>query len=426
MKKVCACAAVSLVLAFCGTVFGAVTEGQFSVSPMIGGYTYEGGQHLETAPMYSLKGGYSFTDNIGVEAGLGYSITNSTLVTDKNVAIFKYGVEGLYHFMPDKKLVPFVAIGLGGYNLSGPSALVSRKEMGFIDVGLGVKYFLNDRLALRADVRHIVANASAFEYTLGVTIPFGGAKWETKPETTYATIKAALAKKRREQAETPQTPTQKTIAEEIQIPVQDKASQEPPAPPAIVTPEESGTEKLSSSEKLAQQKEQFAIEVTVAAIKAAQEKMQREQAATPQIEAQERGAGNESKQKDVSQEKPSLSADVAPDETIINGLSLSEKLTRLKEEFAKEESERITTFKAEWEKRKEARLAAEKAAMAQETLDQVKALNEQDMKREENISAKTAKLTKKPSISGSKKKFALKKRRKTTSKKRRHKPATPQ
>ncbi|WP_223924035.1 porin family protein, partial [Geobacter sp. AOG2] len=170
-------AAISfLVLVFSGTVFGAVSEGQFSISPMIGGYTYDGGQHLETAPMYSLKGGYNLTDNIGVEAGLDYSITSSKLVTDKNVAIFKYGVEGLYHFMPDKQLVPFVAFGLGGYNMSGPSALVSRKVMGFVDYGAGVKYFLYDRLALRADVRHVVANASAFEYTLGVTIPFGGVK----------------------------------------------------------------------------------------------------------------------------------------------------------------------------------------------------------------------------------------------------------
>ena len=199
MKRVCACAAVSLVLAFCGTVFGAVSEGQFSVSPMIGGYTYYGSEHLQTAPMYSLRGGYSFTDNIGVEAGLDYSITKSTLVTDKNVAIFKYGVEGLYHFMPEGNLVPFLAVGLGGYNLSGPSVLVSRKEMGFMDYGAGVKYFLNDRVALRADVRQILANAGAFEYTLGVTIPFGGAKGVTKP-VSRAVRSQACSQKIREQA----------------------------------------------------------------------------------------------------------------------------------------------------------------------------------------------------------------------------------
>jgi hypothetical protein len=243
LKSLCAHAAVTLVLAFSGTVFGAVSEGQFSVSPMIGGYTYDGGQHLKTAPMYSLRGGYNFTDRIGVEAGLDYSITSSKLVADKDVAIFKYGVEGLYHFMPGKKLVPFVAAGLGGYNLSGPSALVSRKMMGFIDYGGGVKYFLYDRLALRADVRHIVANASAFEYTLGVTIPFGGSKSEARPAPTFSSVKAALAKKRREQAEAPQP-----------------APPEKPTQAVAVAPEENGTQELSPSEKLAQMKEQFTKE----------------------------------------------------------------------------------------------------------------------------------------------------------------------
>jgi opacity protein-like surface antigen len=335
LKRVCACAAVSLVLVFCGTVFGAVSEGQFSVSPMIGGYTYYGsGQHLKTAPMYSLRGGYSFTDNIGVEAGLDYSITNSTLVTDKKVAIFKYGVEGLYHFMPDGKLVPFLAVGLGGYNLSGPSALVSRKEMGFMDYGAGVKYFLYDRLALRADVRHILANAGAIEYTLGVTIPFGGAKGVTKPVSA------------------PFVP--KPVAKKPQ-----------------------------------------------------------EQTVTPQIEVQERAAEDKSIQKDVSKERPALSAAVAPEESKTKELSSSEKLAQLKEQFAKEELERIATFKAEWEKEQESRAAAEKAARAQEAPDQVKARNEQGMKGEVNISAETAKQTEKPSMTGSKKKSALKKRHKT-------------
>jgi hypothetical protein len=316
---------------------------------MIGGYTYYGsGQHLETAPMYSLRGGYSFTDNIGVEAGLDYSITNSTLVTDKKVAIFKYGVEGLYHFMPDGNLVPFLAVGLGGYNLSGPSVLVSRKEMGFMDYGAGVKYFFNDRLALRADVRHIVANAGAFEYTLGVTIPFGGVKGETKTEAAFAAAKAALANKRREQAETPRIAPQGAIVEEI--PTQEKVSHEHLVPPA----------------------------------------------------------------------------GVAPEENITNELSPSDKLARLKEEFAKEELERITTFKAEWEKKQESRSATEKAAREQEALDQVKDRNEQGMKGEENISAETAKQTELPSITGTKKKSALKKRHKTATKKKQHKPATPQ
>jgi hypothetical protein len=287
---------------------------------MIGGYTYDGGRHLNTAPMYSLRGGYGFTDNIGVEAGLDYSITNSTLVTDKNVAIFKYGVEGLYHFIPDGNLVPFLAVGLGGYNLSGPSALVSRKEMGYMDYGGGVKYFLNDKLALRADVRHIVANAGAFEYILGVTIPFGGINGEIRTETGFGTPKTALAEKRREQAETPQMAPQGTIIEEKRI--QNKDLTAPPTPPAAVAPEENITIELSPSEKLARLKEKFAKEELerITTFKAEWEKRQesrsaaekaaREQAALGQVKARnEQGTeGNETLSADAGEqmEKPSM------------------------------------------------------------------------------------------------------------------------
>ena len=400
MKRVCACAAVSLVLAFCGTVFGAVSGGQFSVSPMIGGYTYYGsGQHFETAPMYSLRGGYSFTDNIGVEAGLDYSITKSTVVTDKKIAIFKYGVEGLYHFMPDKNLVPFVAVGLGGYNLSGPSVLVSRKEMGFMDYGAGVKYFLNDRVALRADVRHILANASAFEYTLGVTIPFGGAKGPARP----VSANAAHAVMHREQAKTPQIATQETIV--VDIPVQDKVSQTP-ALPAVAAPEE-----IRSTEMAAQRKEQDANELTLAAIRAAREKMHQEQAAPPRTEVRER-AGKD-------KEAPAPAAVVAPEESTAEDVPSSGSLAQLKEQFAKEESERIALFKAEWEKRQESRSAAEKAARKQEASNSAEARGEQSVKKEWNAPAQaTGEQVRLPKTVN--KKPSLKKRHKRAGRRKHH------
>jgi formylglycine-generating enzyme required for sulfatase activity len=185
-----------------------------------------------------------------------YSITKSTLVTDKKVAIFKYGVEGLYHFMPGGNFVPFVAVGFGGYNLSGPSVLVSRKEMGFMDYGAGVKYFLYDRLALRADVRHILANASAFEYTLGVTIPFGGVKGESRPVPTPAAPKTVAKKPQEKVAVVEDVPAQKkavppaipAIPEETPAPPQPaaKAAEVAMPAPAVVTP----TEVVDSSTNL--------------------------------------------------------------------------------------------------------------------------------------------------------------------------------
>jgi formylglycine-generating enzyme len=92
-----------------------------------------------------------------------------------------------------------------------------------------VKYFLYDRLALRADVRHILANAGAFEYTLGVTIPFGGAKGVTKPVSAPAAPKPGAGKQ------------QERVAQEVPLKKQaeEQTAQKKTLPPAIpAIPEE--------------------------------------------------------------------------------------------------------------------------------------------------------------------------------------------
>jgi OOP family OmpA-OmpF porin len=53
-------------------------EGQFSLSPVIGGITFDGKQHLDTSPFYGIRGGYNITDHFGVEALFDYAHTEST------------------------------------------------------------------------------------------------------------------------------------------------------------------------------------------------------------------------------------------------------------------------------------------------------------------------------------------------------------
>jgi OmpA-OmpF porin, OOP family len=67
---------------------------------------------------------------------------------------------------------------------------MDNRTKGAFDFGAGVKYFLNDNFALRADVRGIFYKLenpfgnytnSNLEYTLGAYIPFGGANPAAKP-----------------------------------------------------------------------------------------------------------------------------------------------------------------------------------------------------------------------------------------------------
>lgn len=157
--------------------FGAVKEGQFSVSPVIGGYTFEGGkQSLDTNLVYGARAGYNFTKYIGVEALFDYANTDS-FRGKGNVDMYRYGGDMLLHIIPDNKLVPYLAAGYSGLNFKGGH--LNRKAIGAFDYGVGLKYFINDKFALRADVRHLLYSMNSVkinngEYTLGAYIPFGG------------------------------------------------------------------------------------------------------------------------------------------------------------------------------------------------------------------------------------------------------------
>ena len=160
-------------------------EGAFTVSPFVGGYILDHKQLEENRPLFGVRGGYNFTRNIGAEAMFGYSLTEKKdKYGSKETDIYRYGVDILYHFMPDSNFVPFVAIGGGGTNFKTPDVPNSGNNQshyaGLFNYGGGVKYFVSDNVAIRGDVRHIVlvhdTGDNNFEYTAGLTFQFGGAQ----------------------------------------------------------------------------------------------------------------------------------------------------------------------------------------------------------------------------------------------------------
>ncbi len=196
--------------------FGYNKAEQFSISPVIGGYTFEGKQHLDTNLIYGVRAGYNFTDNFGVEALFDYVNTQPTKATNK-VELYRYGGELLYHFIPENTFVPYLAVGIAGLNLDAPGG--DKKARAAVDYGLGAKYFVSENFALRGDIRHIIYSYNAqtknnLEYTLGAYIPFGGAKPASKPVEPPPTPAPAPAPKAVEPAPAPQAvpPTAPTAA----------------------------------------------------------------------------------------------------------------------------------------------------------------------------------------------------------------------
>ncbi|MDA8413119.1 MAG: OmpA family protein [Desulfobacteraceae bacterium] len=204
--------ALAVVLAG-GTIASAANlAGQFSVSPVIGGYTYDNNQPRKSDAnmIYGARAGYNFTNNFGFEALFDY-VDSSFAGQDINM--YRYGGELLYHFFPDNAFVPYLAAGYSGLHFDAKG--IDNRVRGVFDYGVGAKYFLTDNFALRADVRHLVyrmdnQSNNNLEYTLGAYIPFGGAKPAVKP------------------VEPPPAPAP--------VPVP-KAVEPPPAPPAAPTAE---------------------------------------------------------------------------------------------------------------------------------------------------------------------------------------------
>jgi OOP family OmpA-OmpF porin len=174
--------AVASVLVAASVASAGNREGQFSVSPVIGGYSYESRQNIgyDSNPIFGGRVGYNFTKSLGVEGLFDYVYSDN----GKAVNMYRYGGELLYHLFPDNTFVPYLAAGVGGVNFSG--ATNDKKAHAAFDAGVGAKYFLTDNVALRGDIRWIGYNRNSdfnsnLEYTLGAYFGFGGVKPAVKP-----------------------------------------------------------------------------------------------------------------------------------------------------------------------------------------------------------------------------------------------------
>ena len=160
---------VIVFLSFTFNSWADMISGSFNFSPSIGGYVFEGNQNLSNRPTFGLTGGYSFNKILGAEAAFHY-INSEYDSGGDDVNGFLYRLDGLYHFMPEKRLVPYLAAGIGGITLDPDSG--GNDTDFLVNYGGGLKYFLTERLVLRGDVRHVIPfdkRQNNLAYTLMLT-----------------------------------------------------------------------------------------------------------------------------------------------------------------------------------------------------------------------------------------------------------------
>ena len=197
MKKIGILLILVALMTASSTAQAEIKEGSFSFAPFAGVYFFEGNQDQKTSDIYGVRAGYNFTKHLGLEllfSGTQTEIEDLGWHGTPWQDIYNYGIEGLYHFMPEGRFVPFIAIGFGGIHYSkGTHAfndpayyeLFEANKIA-VDYGAGLKYFLTDNFALRVDVRHELPlngrwNNPNFIHndliaSFGINLAFGGGK----------------------------------------------------------------------------------------------------------------------------------------------------------------------------------------------------------------------------------------------------------
>ncbi len=154
-----------------------MAAGDYEMSVMVGPYVFddmeEAGDY-DDGPVYTFGLGYHLTDHFGAEITANYIDTEVTAADGTPDAVYEhlYRLDFLYHFAPDRAMVPYFLLGGGVSTIHADD-----KETGPVaNYGLGFKYFLSDRVAFRADARHLFYvddESNHFSCQVGLTLVLG-------------------------------------------------------------------------------------------------------------------------------------------------------------------------------------------------------------------------------------------------------------
>lgn len=170
MKKVFLSVCICLLLIFSANN-GICENSSYSrfISPMVGGHIFEGNQGLDNGPTFGLGIGAEFDKQYGWEAVFNYTDSESD-PGSADVDVITYRLDGFYNFLNDDTLVPYVAAGAGGMLFKDDDG--NNKDKFMVNYGAGIKYYLDESLALRGDVRHLITFNDSYNnllYTFGLS-----------------------------------------------------------------------------------------------------------------------------------------------------------------------------------------------------------------------------------------------------------------
>ncbi|MBP9566097.1 MAG: OmpA family protein [Sulfurospirillum sp.] len=153
----------------------APTAYNYEVTPTIGGVYPEGNLDIHSQLTYGLRFGINLDSNIVSQIELGYDRSDDVdyekSTKDTNINRYYANVVKEYKLTPETAL--YALVGLGHEDLSNSEN--GNGDSMFAQYGGGVKYWVSDNFALKAEVRHAVKfdhGDNNLFYSLGFAIPF--------------------------------------------------------------------------------------------------------------------------------------------------------------------------------------------------------------------------------------------------------------
>lgn len=145
-----------------------------TVTPTIGYTAPDNNRDLDDNRVFGLTLGYQFESPWALE--FSYLNMDSELSSGQDVDAEQFRLDGLYHFVNDSKVTPYVAAGFGKTNYSMNLDGDGNDQL---NVGGGIKYAVKENVALRADYR-LVDDLETDHLdqiaTLGLQFTFGAKK----------------------------------------------------------------------------------------------------------------------------------------------------------------------------------------------------------------------------------------------------------
>lgn len=165
MKKLALAAVIAASAA--ASVYAEEYRSGVTFTPTIGQYLFDKDRNVDDGVAYGAALGYQFNNPLAVELNYLTMDTNVDGNGAVDVDFDQYRLDALYHFNASPKVRPYVALG-GGENQVKVND--KKNDDTIANLGGGVKYFVNDSLEFRGDIRAL--HSIDFEDT-DVTFNFG-------------------------------------------------------------------------------------------------------------------------------------------------------------------------------------------------------------------------------------------------------------